>query len=207
MEDLKSRIKHIAVGALVALILVGGGFAAGRYAAPDRVVVTEKVRVVEVEKQVVVTQVKTEIERVYIKDEKKATHTEETDVKHPDGTVEHKKTTDENAETVVHQQEVKFVDRWNERIVEKKVEVFKDREKLIERSRPAWEIGAMGGVDLPSVFGARESKGFSILPNIGSTNIVPVFGLDLQRRVVGPIKAGIWGLSSGAAGIKVSIEF
>lgn len=177
--------------AIVLLVSHAALYSLGRVMTPEKLRVEEKVKVVEVEKQVVVIQEQVKIEKVYLKDEKQKIRREEVTVNHPNGLVETKKTEDINIDSVVREQDVKFVDR------EVKTEtvryVDKEVEKLVvkERPLPDWRISPMLGVQLNGGF---------------STNQL-VYGAELQRRIAGPISAGAWGLSSGVAGISVSLEF
>jgi hypothetical protein len=82
-------IKKLGLFALIAVALVGGGYAAGRYAAPEKVVVTEKIK--EVERVVIVNDtekilnaLKTVQQQVA---QQKDVHVTKKTVKHPDGTV------------------------------------------------------------------------------------------------------------------------
>lgn len=177
--------------------LLGLGFATGRYAAPDKVVVSEKIKVVETEK--VVTVEKVRVERVVVSDEKKKVHTEEYQVKHPDGTEEKKTTTDENVDTVVHEQDTKYVDRWNERIVEK--EVYRDREKTVYRDRPQWSLGVGAGFSIPEATGSKA--GYRLLDPLGPV----ILQADVNRRILGPISAGVWGNTSGVVGVGLKLDF
>lgn len=53
-------------------------------------------------------------------------------------------------------------------------------------ARPTWSLGALVG---------------------GSLSLRPVWGGYVRRRVVGPLWAGAWGLSSGVAGVSLGIEW
>lgn len=66
-----------------------------------------------------------------------------------------------------------------ERLVERRVEV--------QTPLPDWRVGAMVGVDLggPSV----------------------AYGAQIERRILGPIYVGAWGLSNGAGGVAIGIPF
>lgn len=67
----------------------------------------------------------------------------------------------------------------------KSVEVLKT--VTVERARPDWRITPMAGFDIPS-------HAF-------------VYGVAVDRRILGPILFGVWGLSSGVAGAALSVEF
>lgn len=164
-------------------------YSLGRMMVAEKIRVEEKLKVVEVEKQVIVVQEQVKIERIYLKDEKQRIRREEHTFVHPNGLVETKKTEDINIDSVVREQDVKFVDR------EVKTEVVKyvDREveKLVvtEKSLPDWRVTPMVGVNI--------SNGFGQL----------VYGGEVQRRILGPVSVGAWGLSSGLVGVSASWEF
>lgn len=182
--------KRILVG-VVLLVTHASIYSLGRIMVPERIKVEEKLKVVEVEKQVVVVQEQVKIEKVYLKDEKQRIRREEHTLAHPNGLVETKKTEDINIDSVVREQDVKFVDR------EVKTEVVKyvDREveKLVTKEKPLpdWRLTPMIGFNV--------SNGFS-------TNQF-VYGGEIQRRVLGPVSIGAWGLSSGTVGVSASLEF
>lgn len=206
MNNFLSKLKEMSGGTagrtllllVAALVLLGGGYALGRYASPTKVVVTEKVR--EVVKEVVVEKVKTEVQvvKVYVKSEAKKVHkvTEEK----PDGT---KITTeDENVDSVVkentdtHSVEVKFVDRIVEKLVEKEKLVLK------ETRVPDWRVGAGVGISIPAFLGG---------PQIGVPGMEgSVVSLDLARRLFGRERSmwlGVMGSTQGTLGLTLSGEF
>lgn len=59
--------------------------------------------------------------------------------------------------------------------------------KTVERQSPQWNLRAMAGFDLK----ART----------------PSYGAGLERRLLGPIFIGVYGFSSGAAGVSVALFF
>lgn len=177
--------------AIVLLVSHATLYGLGRVMAPEKLRVEEKLKVVEVEKQVVVVQEQVRIERVYLKDEKQRIRREEYTLNHPNGLVETKKTEDINIDSVVREQDVKFVDREVKTETIKYVD--KEVEKLVvkEKPLPDWRISPMLGLQLGGGLSASQL----------------VYGVELQRRVAGPISAGAWGLSSGIVGINVGLEF
>ena len=70
---------------------------------------------------------------------------------------------------------------------EVEVEVSRDLIHEIRTPLPDWRVGVMIGVDLSS-------------PG-------PAYGLQVERRILGPIHVGAWGMSTGAVGIGVSVTF
>lgn len=189
------NLRNISIAAVAAILLFGGGYLTGRVAVPAKVVVTEKA--VTVEKQVVVTQVKTEVQTVYVKEKKEAVHRVVTDVKKPDGSSVKTTTEDTATDTSVHKDttEVKYVDRWNERVIEKTVE----KQKLVlNKVTPDWTFGVESHTGLLQV---RPALDVSVKP--GWVGYV-------DRKLFGPIYAGAWAASDFkatdvAAGVSLGI--
>jgi len=79
--------------------------------------------------------------------------------------------------------------RAETRVEVREVEVVREAEvfREIRTPLPDWRVGAMIGVDLSG-------------PG-------PAYGLQVERRIFGPIYVGAWGMSTGAVGIGVSVTF
>lgn len=102
-------------------------------------------------------------------------------VSHPDGTVEHRDIvrTDDSDKT-------KDTDAVTQ-LAEHTTEVTKAAEKIVERVAPSWQVNALGGM----TWGSWK----------------PVYGAQVQRRILGPLWIGAWGLSSGEGGISAGVQF
>lgn len=175
-------------------VLVGvTAFAVGRYLTPDKVVVTEKVKVVEVEKTKWVEKVveKAVVQKVYVENSNTRVHRETTETDKPDGSKEKKVTEDIGIDRTVNNTEIKWVDRVVEKVIEKEVMKYQDREKVVlkESNKAQWMITANVGVDK-----------FSLTPNV-------VFGGEVHKRIVGPVWGGVWYMSNGSFGLNASMEF
>ncbi len=196
-----TQLHKVITAIIVGLVLVGGGFAAGRYAAPDKVVVTE--RVVQVEKQVVVVQTKTEIKVVRVKDVAKDVHTEVTTIKAPDGTVTVKAVSDDKTKT--HSDTKSDTTEQTSKTVEKLV--YKDREtiKTVERNRPSWSLALQPGYDFAGALG--HGAPVNLLPSSLTPFKRVVLGASIEHRVVGPLSAGVWANSQGTGGLVIRLEF
>jgi len=164
--------------------------------APERVV--ERVRIQEVEKQVVVIQEKVKIEIVRVVDTQvvERWHREKTETKTPDGAVTIKEIEDKNIDTMVHDREtineIKVVE------VEKQVVVFQDRttEKVIDNQK-RFRVSLLAGIN-PSILP---------IPRIDSY----LLGGEVSVRTIGPVWVGAWGLgnTNGSAqfGVSAGVEF
>lgn len=59
-------------------------------------------------------------------------------------------------------------------------------ERVVTPKLPDWRVSALVGTGLP---------------------LVPIYGAHVERRILGPISLGAWGLSSGVVGLSVGVEF
>lgn len=200
---MKKRVLY-SVGVLLAL---AAAFGVGRFLSPEKVVekVVEVERAVEVvresELEAVVEELAEEIRTLksQLTDVKKSIHRETRTVQHPSGMVETVKVEDINVSKVVKEQEIKYVDRevktvevhYVDRVVEKEVEKLVEKERLVT-SRPDWRVSPMVGV-------SSTSDGW-VKGNV-------TYGGMVERRIIGGVSIGVWGLTSGQAGVGVSFEF
>jgi hypothetical protein len=128
-----------------------------------------------------------------VADEKKVERrtVERTRIAHPDGTtVEHQVETF-NADTERHQETARVEVREIERVV------YRDREieKKVELVPRNWRAGALVGLDV--------SRASLVPPSPGPL----VFGAHVERRIAGPVWVGAWGVTSGAVGLSLAVEF
>lgn len=186
--------------AVAALVLFGGGVGLGWVLKPDQVKIEEKVKVVEVEKQVVVVQEKVRVETVRIKDTQVAERYHREKMTSPDGTV--REVEDRNIDAVsketTHDVQVKIVEVEKQVVVDRTV----DRVVKVDPVLAQWRAGLMAGV-APR------------LDNPPATAIVA--GLEVEKRIVGPVWAGVWvtggspvqqfSLTNVSGGIKLAVEF
>lgn len=173
---------HLVVGAC---ILAAGlvGYAFGRHTAPDKVVEKEVIRTVTKEDTTAREEVKRLTEQ--LETVKRQTHKETTMVVNADGSKTIKSTVDTK------------VDRTNDTRTDldtktdmhrvATVESVREVTKLVERRRPDWRIGPMVGFDV-------RSRSIS-------------YGATVERRILGPVSVGAWGLSNGTAGLVLTLEF
>lgn len=80
-------------------------------------------------------------------------------------------------------------------IIKDKTEIAKDTQKdlkvdkIIVNSKPNFKLAGLTGIDAN--------------PN-GNTII---YGISVEKRIFGPVSAGIWGLTNKTGGLSVSVEF
>jgi len=177
----KTRELVVAGAALLFL-----GYAFGRYSVPDRIV--ERTVQVTGERAAETTQSRErDAESVALA----RTVIVETTTR-PDGTV----TVTETDRTEAVREVVREVEVV--RTVEVERVVVQEKELLVESPKPAWRVALdLGVADAPHRLSVP-----------GIPRAIPVVAhASLERRVIGPVSAGVWVGSTPAAGLRVSIEF
>lgn len=166
-----------------ALLLVLLGFVLGLLANPPREVETrERVQLVEVLAERAEWVTAREVERT--EDRVRVVYREK--VTTPDGTVTEREHEIEG-EHVENREQTN--DAGRSETIATKTE-HREASKVIAAPAPAWRVSALAGVDL----GLAEPP-------------VLVYGGQVERRLVGPLSVGAWGMSNGAAGASVSLQF
>lgn len=198
MSAVTDKLKEYAPKVLpyIAVLLIG--CAIGWGLKPTQVETKETVKVVEVEKQVVVQHESVRVEVVKVKDTQvvERWHREKTEVKSPDGTVTIKDVEDRNIDSVVKEQqnntEVKVVTVEKQVVVEKEVEKIKTVTPVLAQ----WHVGVLAGIKP------------QFLPTLGVSYAI---GGEVERRIAGPVFLGVWGMGTtdgtGMGGLKAGIEF
>lgn len=200
--DLVKKFGPKAVPIVVALLV---GIGAGWFAKPDVVKVEEKLKVVEVVKEVVVQHETVRVEVVRVKDTQvvERWHREKTETKTPDGTVVTKEVEDKNIDSIIKEKEnsteVKIVEVIKEVVVEKEV----IKEKVVTPMLAQWHLGVLVGT----------------APRFDSPTDTPLLiGVEAERRILGPVWLGAWGMAgspvvggfkvvNASLGLKVGFEF
>ncbi len=177
---------------VAALALAGAGYAFGRFAAPDKVVTVEKEVIRTVEKEVGLTHEQVfELAKI-LETMRRETHTETTTTVKPDGTTETKIVEDTKTEKTTETETEKVAEKDESKTTETETTREVETTKIVERARPGWKVSVMAGLDFPYAI-----KG----------ELRPVYGGSIERRLFGPLSAGVWGLTSGAGGLSLSLEF
>lgn len=186
--------KQMLVGGVAVLGVFGAGFGLARYTTPERVEVKtlEKTTYVEVEKKTE-TEVKHEERAAQVQTQQRVRREERT-VARPDGTVETTRTETIDTDHAEKEQVAQVVRR--EATEERAVQVQQERQhsSVVEMAKPKWRAGALVGVDL----------GRALKADLGGSL---VYGGELERRLFGPVHGGVWALSNGTGGVKLSVEF
>lgn len=191
MIDLKKVFVHKWTVPALVILVAAGMFLWGRLSAPTKVVTINHTEELEKLKEQMAEVLKKLDTKTTDTQENKSVHTERTEEIRPDGTKFVKVVTDTNINRVIKEIEVKFVDRTT--TVEKEVtkEVTVEITKIVESKKPDWTVTARAGID---------------------NKLLPVVGLGVDRRILGPFKAGLWANSntqfnSFSGGLSVSVEF
>lgn len=180
--------------AITAVALIGYAF--GRWAQPAKVVTVEHTTEVTVDTESTKLREELKLTQDKLTELQKHVHTEETETKTPDGKVVKTRTTDSTTVKVVHDTVVKYVDRDVVHETVKYVDREVLKEKTVEAKKPDWLVSPMIGVDLANL---KIAQGLTTGPF--------VFGASVQRRVLGPIYVGPFGLSNGTVGVVGTLEF
>lgn len=69
----------------------------------------------------------------------------------------------------------------------------KHHDQTVTAYRPEWRLNLLAGASLQT----------PTLPLAGPL----VVGVEVSRRVLGPVWVGVWGLTAGTAGVSVGVEF
>jgi hypothetical protein len=166
------------LGLASGLLLGGvGGFACASFTR------SPDVRTVEVER---VVEKVIEVEKVVTKIEKQAAQVQRVVVYRdrvvtPDGTTREREIETSEAATVQHEQVAQVREQEVERTTERAVE------KVVDPRRN-WRASALVGVH-----SIRDRR--------------PVFGLRVERRLIGDVSLGLWGLNSGEVGGSLGFDF
>lgn len=173
--DKTFNLKTILIMAAVLVVTGATAFMAGRYSKPDKIEVVEKqvvvtqevVKIVEVEKS---TDTKTKDEN-----SNKRVHIERTEETKPDGTKIVKVTKDINVDRTIKETEIKVVEK--EVMVDREVKVKEEVivTKVVENDDPDWFLSIKGGVSTATA--SRYG-----------------LGIDANRRILGPVHIGLWGM-------------
>ena len=195
----------VIVCVIVGLLLLAGGYAGGRFAAPTKTVVTEKV--VTVEKQVVVTTVDTNAILNALKTVNKQNniHTVRVIERDPNGVVKTTETVDNKTQTEAstQTQDKTQVIAKSTKTDDKSSTV--EITKTVERTaRSAWSFTLQPGVDFA---GALGHDTYNLIPSsVGPFFQHLVLGASIEHRLLGPISTGVWLSSQGSGGLVLRLD-
>lgn len=160
------------------IVALAAGVGFGRYLTPENVKIVEKEKIVEVEK------------KIYIKDESKKENKDKKKrtviirITKPDGTIE------ERTEIIEEDNSIIAIDTKEKTEEEKKKEKENSKETIVQGKKPDWMISALAATDLKSI-----------------KSLQPSYGISVQRRILGPIHVGAFGITNKQVGISVGFQF
>lgn len=199
--------KTIGILAAVGAALLAIGYVSGRYMTPAKVVEKEKLierhtikEVAVLDKQLLEETIKSAVSKAIKQNDIKWKERIE---RRPDGTViEERETEDKSRE----EKETKTDEKTTK--IEKVIEIqYRDviKEKIVEKLKivevkPDWIIGANAGISVPSLL--RDDQ-FRLVKIPGGV----IFGVDVDRRILGDFYLGAWANSMGAIGLGAKLTF
>jgi hypothetical protein len=207
---MKVTYKQLAIAGVIVLILLIGSFVGGRYSSPSHEV-SKSVLVVDTDEKKketlhIVWDVKETTKVVHDVDTRKNVATSWKTTELPNGTkitetntrdlttVDDK--TDSSSDLESHQEAVAA------KTEEKHAHMEQSKTVEIDREKPQWSLSLQPGFDVAGALG--HGAPISLLP-------LPVkhlmLGVAIDRRLFGPIFAGLWANSSGAGGVTIRAEF
>lgn len=197
-------IKKIGIAGALVVALFAGGYATGRYAAPERVVITEKVKEVKSEKIVESVDTAKILNALKTMNVAKDVHTVKIIERAPDGTTKTIITSDDKTKS-----ESKSESQEKTKTVETKVVeriVYKEREvtKTVERIRPQWALALQPGFEFGAALGLGGQP-FNLLSAIPVKHVMA--NVLLERRLLGPVFVGAWANTHLDGGLSVRVEW
>lgn len=135
------------------------------------------------------------------------TTTETTDTSQTKKVADSKEATTQDSHTTVDAKEATTQQEKKTEATSSEKTVYRDREitKLVERSRPIWGFTLAPGYDFAGALG--HGQPINLIP----ASVLPlrhvVLGASIERRVAGPLSAGVWGNTQGSGGLILRLEF
>jgi len=198
MIDVKKYWKPLLVVALVSAV-----FVAGRYTVAERIKTVEVVKTVEVHHESTQVTQRVDIEELLKKVQDKTKYIDRDVVRvvtiKPDGTrtetetdrsridSTQRTTTDSSTKVSEVAELKKLLDSYRAEDKSKTV--------TIERGQPNWRLGVLTGY-------SKDVK--SMIPGIPNSILLGGF---VERRILGPISAGIWANTYPGVGVQASVQF
>lgn len=188
------RARGIAAG--VALALVALAYLAGRRSAPAKVVTRDVVRTEVQTRDVVHTQVVHDVQTVHDVQVQTRTVTVTRWAKAPDGTVTVTQEARQDEQEDRHATKAAETKEQAARETDAHQVAQETRTVTVTAGRPQWSVTALAGASLGSPP--------RLIPGLPGPLVA---GVVLERRILGPVSAGLWATSSGAGGVSVRLEW
>lgn len=185
--------KNVFLMVLVALLLLAGGYGAGRYAQPAKVITKTVIQTVTETK--IQLQDHIVYQKVYVQQEQKKTHTETVVTKKPDGETVTKTVEDTNTDTNTKTDEKTNETKTAEN--DTKTQQTVTQVKITEYKKMDWRVGLGAGVNIPTLLG-HEELGIHGLKGA-------VIQAEVSRRLVGSLYLDLFGNTNGVVGLGLSL--
>jgi len=205
--------KNVVLFALAGVVLLAGGFAAGRYATPARVEFKDKAvevasthTVESVDTATILNAIATLRTQLEVQ---KNVHTKKVVEQKPDGT---KTTTIESEDTSTSKATSDATKQTQEKTATQDVKtqdklVYKEHETtktVVNQLRPDWSFSLQMGYDFAGALG--HGQPINLIPQ----SVLPiqhvVAGVSIEHRLFGPISTGIWANTQGAGGLVLRLD-
>ena len=195
MLDLKN-FKTLGIAGGILVVLLASSFFVGRYTTQATVVVQEKIKIQEVEKQVVVVQKEVEVKVVKVVE--KVTDAAKTTVVQtkPDGTST--TTITENTHSDTHTNTNTDATGKDTVVASKESAKTSEQSKVTQTSsQPNWAVGVQGGYSL-------QDAGKSYVPGLPTRTVL---GVTVEKRLAGPFFVGLWANNYAMLGASLRVTF
>lgn len=188
------RARGIAAGVVLALLALA--YLAGRRAAPAKVVTRDVVRVETQTRDVVHTQVVHDVQTVHDVQVQTRTVMVTKWAKAPDGTVTVTQESRQDAQEDRHATKAAETKDQATHETDARQVAQETRTVTVTAERPQWAVTALAGASLGSPP--------RLIPGLPGALVA---GVVLERRILGPVSAGLWATSGGAGGVSVRLEW
>lgn len=188
-----SRRYAIEAGALILALAVA--FGAGRYSRPTKVVTKVEMRTEVQYRDRVQVQTVHDVAIQHDTQAQTRTVTVTRWAKAPDGTPVVTQETHQEQQQATQASKAAETRTDAQRTTEAHQATQETRTVTVTAERPQWSVSALAGVQ----FG-----GLRLIPGLPAPLVA---GVAIDRRIIGPVSAGVWGTSGGAAGVLVRFEF
>lgn len=193
-NEVKSKLQKFGPIALLIALLFGGGYATGRFTAPQKVVT--QIKTVTQTQDKIVYQTQTQIQVVHDVDVQHDIQIKTVTVEAKDGT---KTTTTTEADHSKSEAQVKAAETEATQKAETKT-VYQTQTitKTVEREKPQWSLALQPGFSL----GTSQYNLLSAIP-------VPrlMANVVVERRILGPVFVGVWASTKLDGGLSLRLEF
>ena len=204
-----SKAKLVGGIILAAVLLVGGGYAAGRHSAPAKVVTQEKV-VTQVDTQTILNEIanlKQSIAQLQTVAQQKDVHTVRVIERDPNGVTKTTVTTDDHSKTDTSTETQTHTADQVQTQAKTDTQTKQTEEKtvtVINKAEAPWSLSLQPGFNFAQALGSGSP--YSLLPTSNPYLKYGTIGLSVEHRFVGPLSLGLWANTNGAGGLTLRLD-